>query len=747
MIDQRLVASALEAVDTTNFERFAQTFYGAIQDREFIPLGGVHDGGAEGFDVGDVGDPEIFSDEAATSFIQVSKQATTRAKIRKTIGRLREYGRNPKVLTYITSVVVPDIDKEERVLTAELGCKVAIRDAKYIEIYINSNTATEGAFYSYLQPSISHLYSPGASELGEETPKHIDRTLAVFLRQEVDNRSSRSSLMESISDSLIIWALRDTDPDPSKGILINRPKILERIEAALPTSKSFIRGVLDRRLDVLASKEAPGGRQIRHYRKTNEFCLPFATRTAVAIENADDDLIKMRVSCVFEDRLSERAKENIDGFRKLIVDVCHKTLERVFEHQGLKVAQFVTNDDVDDEMFTDVAEIATEAVRELSENGDNKSLIRRHVLMVLRGTFYMSSQVERAYLEKLSRTYVLLLLLKNEPKVVEYFSSMAGSFVLYVGSDILIRALSEIYLEESSQTTINLLKILKGAGSSLILTQTTVEEVATHIRRQIFEFENAYQNNEHRMSPDLVEYIDRLLIRAYFYAKISPVGGVKPPNNWRTYISQFCNFSDVRSNRGDTELADYMMRKFGLIYETTRDALKDIDTTELKELTEAIQAAKERNGKGKEAGDILAYNDALQVLRVYSCRREGNENSPGNPFGFKTWWLTQDGKVRRASIKTIRNHGGKLFMMRPEFLLNYIGMAPSMASVRESYRAIFPSALGVRLSSGIRDAEFNKVMRDAATISQVDDARAGAMITALSSKLQSDAMKEFDVHW
>ncbi|MEG3146532.1 hypothetical protein U1839_17910 [Sphingomonas sp. RT2P30] len=322
MIDQRLVAAALEAVDTANFERFAQTFYGAIQDREFIPLGGVHDGGAEGFDRG-LGDPEIFVDEAATSFIQVSKQATTRQKIRQTIHRLREYGRAPKVLTYITSRTVPDIDKDEELLSCELGCKIAIRDGKYIEIYINSNMATQGAFFSYLQPSISEKYTPGNSEIGRNVSAHSDRTLAVFLRQEVENRSSRSPMVESISDSLIIWALRETDPD--KGILLGRKQIMERIEAALPAAKDFIRSVFDRRLNVLASKDAPGGRQVRVYRKTGQYCLPFETRTTVAIENADDDLIKMRVSCVFEDRLSERSIEDIDDLRGKIVSVCHST--------------------------------------------------------------------------------------------------------------------------------------------------------------------------------------------------------------------------------------------------------------------------------------------------------------------------------------------------------------------------------------------------------------------------------------
>jgi hypothetical protein len=747
MIDQRLVASALEAVDTTGFERFAQAFYGAIQDREFIPLGGIHDGGAEGFDSPSVGDPEVFEDETATSFMQVSKQETTRKKIRDTVKRLRAYGRNPRVVTYVTSMVIPDIDKEEAALSKELKCKISIRDAKYIEVYINSNGATQGAFYSYLQPSISYLFNPGVSNLGVETHKHIDRTLAVFLRQEVDNRRSNNGLMQSITDSLIIWALRDTDPDPSKGTLLTRNEILERIETALPASKTFVRGSLDHRLRVLSTKDAPGGRQIRHYRNPDKFCLPFETRTIVAIENADDDLLKIRVSGVFEERLRSTTNEDIEEIRDQIVEVCHSSLEKVFEHQGLKLAQFVANSVEDDELFTDVASIATSVIEKLDVSADKKGAIRRYSLFVLRGTFYKSAEAERLYLGKLSRTYVLMLLLKNEPKVVQYFSSLAGKFDLYLGSDIIIRSLSEIYLEGKSQTTINLLKILKAAGSKLILSEKSVEEIATHIRRQIFEYENFYRANDRKISVDLVEYIDRLLIRSYFYARLAPADGVAPPKDWRAYVSQFCNYEDVRNNVGDHELADYLIRKFGLAYESTEEMLGGIDADELDTLTNDIQKVREHGGWVKAAGDILAYNDALQVLRVYQRRMDNSENSPGNPFGFRTWWLTQDGKVRRGAARAVSSHGGKFFMMRPEFLINYIGLSPSLAEVHKSFETVFPSALGVRLSSGIRTEDFEKVMRDAAELAEVDDARAGAMITALTEKLKGDTMKVFDQKW
>jgi hypothetical protein len=135
-IDPRLVARALEEVDTYSFERFGQTFYGAMQDREFVPLGGMHDGGAEGFDGELAVEPELFEEAETSSFLQVSKEATVRAKIRKTVKRLRDYGRKLSVLTYLSSKIVPDIDKEEKALGDALGCKIRIRDAKFIEINI-----------------------------------------------------------------------------------------------------------------------------------------------------------------------------------------------------------------------------------------------------------------------------------------------------------------------------------------------------------------------------------------------------------------------------------------------------------------------------------------------------------------------------------------------------------------------------------------------------------------------------------
>lgn len=62
----------------------------------------------------------------------------------------------------------------------------------------------------------------------------------------------------------------------------------------------------------------------------------------------------------------------------------------------------------------------------------NLNTLRRLSTKVLRGTFYDGTDAERSYLAKLSKTYVLMLTLHNEPKIVEYFKTLSSHFTLYI---------------------------------------------------------------------------------------------------------------------------------------------------------------------------------------------------------------------------------------------------------------------------------------------------------------------------
>lgn len=736
-INPKLVAIALSEVDTGNFERFAQAFYAGLAGKGFVALGGLHDGGAEGFL-----DPEVFSDESARHFIQVSKQEQYASKIRQTVRRLREVGREPASLTYITSRTVAYIDREEESLSDELSCRIRIRDGKYIETQINTNDATIASFKSYLMPSVQFLLEPGSAPLANRASLHTDRTLAVFLRQEVEHRRGRTDLLDSVADSLILWSLRDTDPE--KKEFLTRDEILTSIESVMPTAKHYMRGVIDHRLEKLNERYGVKGRQIRFYRKTGQYCLPYVTRELISEENIEDASLKIAVRDVLSKRVESLLPENHQsGLIQIVSEVCLSIFERMFEKQGLQVAQFAVDGEQDDDLIANAADLAAVVVEEEGIDPVISSEVRRLALQVIRGTFYDSTEEERSYLEKLSRTYVLMLLLKNEPKIVEYFKTISSEFILYIGTDFVVRALSEHYLDKESQSTIRMMEVLRKAGAKLVLTEKTVEEVATHIRAQIFEFENVYSQIESKVAYDLVEYIDRILIRSYFYSRLAPVSHAVPPKSWRDYIEQFAPYGAIRSDRGDDDLARYLIAKFSFEYETTEEMERGVDEAELEHLKSAILEVRSQYGRLKDSADLLAYNDALHVLRVYQRRQVGREASPGNPFGFRTWWLTQDSKVRRAAAPVVAK-AGQRFMMRPEFILNFIALSPSAKEIEDSYRTVFPSVLAMRLSNRVASDTFHKVMRDANEIWSKDEARASAMISGFVENLKGDNLKVYE---
>jgi hypothetical protein len=128
-----------------------------------------------------------------------------------------------------------------------------------------------------------------------------------------------------------------------------------------------------------------------------------------------------------------------------ITDIAHRALELTFEKEGLELAEFLSGTR-DENMYVAIADQIDEAINESKLVGTAGVVAKEVAMGVLRQAFYNSSEEERIYYGKLSRTYALLFTLRNEPRVVEYFKGMSSDFVLFIGTDLVVRALSERYL-------------------------------------------------------------------------------------------------------------------------------------------------------------------------------------------------------------------------------------------------------------------------------------------------------------
>ena len=733
LLNHKRVEIALEHTSGTEFEQFCHVFLTAVIGVELVPLGGVHDGGADAF----LGEGLLQSkQEKPDNFFQLTTQADHRSKIRHTVSRLREVGREPKLVNYCTSRTISMIDSEEEVLSNELNVRVRIRDRKWLISNINHSPQTITAFNSYLSPQLSFLNDFSTTSNIKALPDVSARTMCVFLGQEIDRRRGNTDLLEAVTDSLILWALEETDPD--KGNFMMRQEIQNKIEGTLPSAKQFIRGVFDDRIRLLASKNNPTGREVRWYKKDDKFCLPYETREIIKDEKTEDEFLKTKIMDLYRQRADGYLDhDKIVSLSDQVAKVAHRALELTFEKEGLMLAAFLSRENNESQYDGTISDQVDDAMEETNLTGATAVRSKEIALAILQQAFYNSTEEERIYYGKLSRTYTLMFTLRNEPKIVEYFKSMSSNLVLFVGTDIIVRALSERYLAPEDQMTINMLRILREAGSSLILTEITVREVQAHINATNHEFQHLFAGLHH-VDKEIARHADKILIRSYFYAKCDPLID-SSPNNWQEFIGQICSSRKLHlAEESRVEVKNYLIQKFDFEYLDDEDIGKITDENEVIELAEKLREVKSE--------EVLAINDAKHILGIYGKRREMRENHRPNPYGHKTWWLTHENRVRGVTTEIVKERGAE-YIIRPEFILNFIALSPATEEVRRSYNTVFPTLLGIRLSNRMKKGVFHDVMRKVQDVRKVDEARANAMMMEMSNELKGDNFKKYETNF
>ncbi|MFC7053518.1 hypothetical protein ACFQI3_12550 [Hansschlegelia quercus] len=732
-----LVALALEKCEGSQFEKFAQTVFGAVLGPSFKPLGGTHDGGADGFF-----DVDILEDTSKpTTFFQATRELDYDSKIARTITRLRQVGRSVNRLYYATPRTIKLSDRAQIALSDKYEVDIRIFDGNFFQQNANFSPDVVAAFNAYLRPYAAFVETAQAPSFPSAGLTNNAQAISAFLGQEMERRLGTARTLESVCDSLILWALESTDPD--QGILMTENEIIEKVENVIPTAKQFFRGEVHTRLSRMSTKIA-GERLVNIYKRENKYCLPYETRQVLDDQRFDDEALKLAVTASFVDRIRESDPSLGGNTVDTIAIVIHSTLEAVFEKQGIGASRHFLSEDVptDDALEnTAIIEIAETKLSDAGFKGTPRSDVLTIVKNVLRGVFYNSNESERTYCSRLARTYILLFSIRNTPQIIEYFNTMAKNFILYIGSDLIVRALSEFYLPQEDQMTVNTFKILRQSGSRLILTEAMLEEVHSHIYAANLEYENYYYDIEPIVDAPLASQSDRILIRAYYYAKFD-LRLASRPASWKGYLNNFLTASKMSGSVSPVSLKslkDTVCARFGMEFEdksTTSQGLKD---AEVKKLARTIR---EMRPPGRH--EKLSENDASMILRIDQSRRT-KENKIVNPIGFRTWYLTQDGVSGAATSKCFPERRHARYVMRPEFLVNYIAYNPTDAQVRQSLRTIFPSKLGIRLGSRMDGKAIEGVLNSIKQAYSVDPARASAIVAEHADALKSDRMRAFAI--
>jgi hypothetical protein len=402
---------------------------------------------------------------------------------------------------------------------------------------------------------------------------------------------------------------------------------------------------------LTGSRNNPSGREVRWYRKEDLFCLPFETRTVVEQENASDEALRVAVIEILANRAVAEAggPEAMTPHRaNMLAETALRALQITFETEGLEFSTFLAGGEPNDEEYS-VADSVDRAMDQLQLSGDEQVSSKQIIVRMLRYTIYESSAEERLYIGRMSRTYLLLFSLNSEPRIVEYFQNMASDFYLYIGADILIHALSERYLRPEDQMTTNLLQMLAQAGAHLVLAEPALDEVHSNLETSDWEYQNYFSAVDAHVTVDIARHASKILIRAYFYARLLPADKRNQPRNWQHYIEQFCSYEHLHRPNGKDEIKSYLINKFKMRYESRSDLTTLCDAELLETLTAKLAAFKKKQ--------ILAENDALMILATYGRRDNLKEHSSSTSFGYRTWWLTHEVRVRKHTADLFKKRG------------------------------------------------------------------------------------------
>lgn len=733
IVPDDLFSYLMNRVSGTRFELFAKQIFAIVFRESFIPLGGIHDGGADGAISSYI--QEVTGKQNTFVQFTITAESTVKTKINETIKALIACGRSPRQIIYATSIALPKSDIIAQDIFDKHEVMIQFRDYERIKNYINSDEQSNSAFYEFFFSEISALHRAAQNNLSTVNEYATDPTVYVYLNYELKTKHIKNHLNEQVLDALIYWSLRDTDPQTK--LFKTREEIRESISNLFPQTKSVLIPKLNDRLSILATKDATGLERLRHYRATDNYCLPFEMRTILAIEASAALARQAKFSHSILDRLTAQIgdiekTEQKTACGKLIFQTVH----RYFIEQGMLLAAFLegrlANMHISDQVVED---IMVSVLAEIEHGKSISPIMFGACLSVLRGIFYHPCIEEREYMAYLSKTSCLLVTMQSAPKLLEYFNKMGGNFRLLVGTDLIIKAVSERYIDEESKQVTKILQVCKKLGSELVLTEPVLDEVFTHLHAVDLEFRNHYAQQERYITKTTVVDSDRIMIRAYFYCR-KMAGG---PKSWSHFIEQMVTHSALRnrSEKARQELKGFLLQKFSMGFLSEEELKTTVSEQHVEALAEKLDEA--RQSKHVD----LSYNDALMAHATYAQRRINKESGIYDGFGFRTWWLTKETHVLSFSKSLIESEGGAPYIMRPEFILNFVSLAASAETVRKSFTELLPTTAGLQLGKHLSSETMHQLMGSAEEWGDRPPERISMIITERIDKLKHDQFKRY----
>jgi len=669
---------AINKIDDGNvFETFAKDFLSKVLGYNFIPIGGMHDKGIDGLE------HTFYKSDNKKTIYQLSIQESYKTKITASLDKLKLNNIRYSQFVYVTNQTIPNIDSYKDKLIEKYGKAINIFDLDWFSVHVNDSENTIRSYQIFVDSYLHEFNRPGKTfQIADLVD---DPRLYTYLRQKVDELHDQMELDTILVDTLILYSLGDTDPD--KGIFLNKVQIIDRINSLVQFDLHQIKFLIDKRLDALTKKP----RRVNYHKEKDGYCLQYEERINIQNTNLNDaaifDEYKADTTILINRIASQDIRDNVD-FLGLINDL----LNTLYYKQGIEFSDFVLQGASSGAFEKNLPDLIAEVVNN-SQLAYKLTEIKQYLLTVIRAIVYDGTESQKAFLRRLSLTYSMLFLLQCDPKLCTYFSALASKSNIYVGTSIIIPALSESFSSLQNRRYTNLLINAQKAGVNFYINEPILRELTGHFRmiRQIYE-ENYESNDNIYRTVAAMQTIPDNMIRAYYYALNR--GQV---HNFEQYIS---TFTSPRMNRLDEDLTSWLSYEFGIKYEPISNLGIHLDKKEIDLIASKLSAYKRGSEK---ASQLKSKSDAELILTIFAIRERDNELSTTGIFGYRTWWLTSDIHTQEVAAEVAGNKYSVSCYMRPDFLNNYISLAPTKGQIDDAFSGFFPTMLGVNLSTFLPD--------------------------------------------
>lgn len=616
------------------------------------------DGGRDAFLFQPIEDEQIL--------LQYSVAADWDSKVRATAKKVSKNFAGTKILIYVTNQAIGskanDLRKEIR---KSYKLHLDVYDRAWFLDRVDRSIAVEAAAESVAHAVLDPILSEGGLLERRAAPLSSMEAQAalVHLELQVADDIKAKGLTKVCFEALVRTVMRDTHVEHR----MPRASIQAAVRALVPVQDAAQVDVYtDSALQRLTKK------YIRHHRKPDEFCLMHAERIrleqrlvdlASRDEQLNDELLAATI------RAADLLGVAVEA-PGLLAERVRRVLERVLLVRGEHFVASVVAGEPYVMTADDIEAAVTEDVRSKPWPAE---LGGQHVSVVVEavGTVLASPGTSvQEHLRSMADAYTLFAFLRETPDVQGAVVKLFSHGELWLDTTILLPLIAEDLLEPADRRLGLLIAAVREAGLKLYVTHGAIDEVLGHLHRAVI-----YPRNKHEWKSSV----------PFIYTAFALSGRVV--SDLPRWLENFRGTA-----RPADDIAAFLRDEHGVevrdLKKEAESAKADLSSWAEKMWRSAHKGRRPGNGGGDDGRTEQLIDHDIETYLGVLQRRQAEKDGP---YGFTAWLLTFD----TAALKTRPPKGIASPAMSPDFLTNYLSLAPIRRRLRAETSNMLPIISGV----------------------------------------------------